>query len=143
MRRGHRSLESLYRVLDDLGLNDCIKVSELGSIVKVEVKYDPLERERRTLISYRAQLKSMDSRNDSTPSQLVQQIDQLLKRIEFTRIERVLVAAPSQEGLKLLEDQLTSIQKDVMYRSGEIEELRRLIRLFISYVREYLRGTGR
>mgnify|MGYP001772793552 CR=1 FL=1 len=134
-----RNLESLYRVLDDLGLNDCVRISELGSIVKVEVKYDPLERERKTLNLYRVQLKSLNSEDDPTPDQLVQQIDQLLKRIELTRVERVLVAAPSPEGLKLLEDQLISIQKDILYRKSDTDELRRLVRLFISYIREYLR----
>lgn len=140
-RRELRDVESLLRVIEDLDLGGCTKVSVLGSIVKVEVKYDPMERERMTLNSYKAQLRSLNDRNDSISGQLIQQIEQLLRRVELARVERVLVAAPSPDGLKLLEDQLISIQRDIVYRKAETEELRKLVRLFLSYVREYLRGV--
>lgn len=140
-RREPRDVESLYKIIEELGLNDYTKVSVLGSMIKVEVKYDPFERERKALNSYKAQLKSLSFQNDSISAQLVQQIEGLLRRVELARVERVLVAAPSSDGLKLLEDQLLSIQKDIIYRKVEMDELRKLVRLFLSYVREYLRGA--
>ena len=140
-RREPRDVESLYRVIEDLGLKEYTKVAILGSMIKVEVRYDPLERERRTLNSYKVQLKSLNPQGDSISGQLIQQIEQFLRRVELARVERVLVAASSSDGLKLLEDQLVSIQKDIIYRKVEMGELRKLVRLFLSYVREYLRGT--
>ncbi|MDW8035269.1 MAG: hypothetical protein RMI85_02290 [Candidatus Korarchaeum sp.] len=142
MRSGRepRGVESLYKVIEDLGLNEYAKISVLGSMIKVEVKYDPLEKERKNLNSYKVKLKSINPQNDSTSGQLIQQIEQLLRRVELARVERVLVAVPSPDGLKLLEDQLVSIQKDIVYRKVEMDELRKLVRLFLSYVREYLRG---
>lgn len=136
-----RGLDHLNKVIDDLGLSEYAKVRILGSMIKVEVRYDPLERERRTLNSCRAQLKSLNSQNDMISGQLIQQIDQLLRRTELAKIERVLVTAPSPDGVKLLEEQLVSIQKEIIYRRVEVNELKRLVRLFLSYVREYLRGA--
>ncbi len=132
------TLDSIIKVLSDMGLDAHTKVSSLGSIVKIEIKYDPLERERRALNMYKMSLKS-SNKNKDISGQLIQQIDHFLKRVEYTRMEKVLVAAPSQEGLKLLLDQVMRIGKEVIDKKREADELRKLIRLFLSYVKEYAR----
>ncbi len=132
------TLDSIVKALNDMGLDAHARVSSLGSIIKIEIKYDPLERERRTLNMYKLSLRSSNQNKDIS-GQLIQQIDHFLKRVESTRTEKVLVAAPSQEGLKLLLDQVMQIGKEMIDKKREADELRKLIRLFLSYVKEYAR----
>ncbi|ACB06992.1 hypothetical protein [Candidatus Korarchaeum cryptofilum] len=134
------TLDSIIKALNDMGLDAHTKVSSLGSIIKIEIKFDPLERERRALNAYKASLRSSNQNRDIS-GQLIQQIDHFLKRVESTRMEKVLVAAPSQEGLRLLLDQVMRIGKEMIDKRREADELRKLIRLFLSYVREYARAS--
>jgi hypothetical protein len=134
------TLDSIIKALNDIGLDAHTKVSSLGSIIKIEIKFDPLERERRALNAYKASLRSSNQNRDIS-GQLIQQIDHFLKRVESTRMEKVLVAAPSQEGLRLLLDQVMRIGKEMIDKRREADELRKLIRLFLSYVREYARAS--
>jgi hypothetical protein len=134
------TLDSIIKALNDIGLDAHTKVSSLGSIIKIEIKFDPLERERRALNAYKASLRSSNQNRDIS-GQLIQQIDHFLKRVESTRMEKVLVAAPSQEGLRLLLDQVMRIGKEMIDKRREADELRKLIRLFLSYVREYARAN--
>jgi len=134
------TLDSIIKALNDMGLDAHTKVSSLGSIIKIEIKFDPLERERRALNAYKASLRSSNQNRDIS-GQLIQQIDHFLKRVESTRMEKVLVAAPSQEGLRLLLDQVIRIGKEMIDKRREADELRKLIRLFLSYVREYARAS--
>jgi hypothetical protein len=134
------TLDSIIKALNDMGLDAHTKVSSLGSIVKIEIKYDPLERERRALNAYKISLRSLNQNRDIS-GQLIQQIDHFLRRVESTRTEKVLVAAPSQEGLKLLLDQVMRIGKEIIDKKREADELRKLIRLFLSYVKEYTRAS--
>jgi hypothetical protein len=134
------TLDSIIKALNDMGLDAHTKVSSLGSIIKIEIKFDPLERERRALNAYKASLRSSNQNRDIS-GQLIQQIDHFLKRVESTRMEKVLVAAPSQEGLRLLLDQVMRIGKEMIDKRREADELRKLIRLFLSYVREYARAN--
>ncbi|RSN70904.1 hypothetical protein D9Q81_00025 [Candidatus Korarchaeum cryptofilum] len=133
-------MDSIIKALNDMGLDAHTKVSSLGSIIKIEIKFDPLERERRALNAYKASLRSSNQNRDIS-GQLIQQIDHFLKRVESTRMEKVLVAAPSQEGLRLLLDQVMRIGKEMIDKRREADELRKLIRLFLSYVREYARAS--
>jgi hypothetical protein len=134
------TLDSIIKALNDMGLDAHTKVSSLGSIIKIEIKFDPLERERRALNTYKVSLRSSNQNRDIS-GQLIQQIDHFLRRVDSTRMEKVLVAAPSQEGLKLLLDQVMRIGKEMIDKRREADELRKLIRLFLSYVKEYARAS--
>lgn len=135
--------ERIMKIINDLGLEEFTQVSLIGRMVKVELVYDPLDQERRNLQSFKSRLKGAYKSHNSIDKNLIQQIEYLLNSIDRISLNRVLVAVPSSDGIRRLEEQLTLLHREMKYRHREAREMKKLVRSLSSYVREYLRNMER
>ncbi len=140
-RRMRDPTEAVERVINDLGLDEVTRISSMGNMIRVEVSYDPLQQEKRNLISFRQRLRRIGDPANSVERHLIQQIDYLLERLDRIALERVLVGVSSSDGIKRLEEQLILLQREMEERRKKAREMRRLVRSLSSYIREYLRNA--
>ncbi len=133
-------IDAIGDILFDLGIDEFAKVSILGSIIKVEVAYDPLKQERESLLHFKSKLRSMKRQEDSVGKHLIQQIEYFIERLDRVSLTKVLVTAASSDGIEKIREQLILIRKEMEIRQRKAREMKRLIRSLSSYIREYLRS---
>jgi len=133
--------DAVEKVVGDLGLDGVAKVSRLGSMIRVEVVYDPLQSERESLERFKMRLRRLGSHGDTVGRHLIQQIEYFIERMDRVALERVLVAAASSDGVQRLERQLALLHREMEERRRKAREMKRLVRSFSSYVREYIRNA--
>ncbi len=134
-------VDTISDLLFDLGINDFAKVSILGSIIRVEVIYEPLQQERENLLRFKSRLRNMNKNQDPVGKHLIKQIEYFIERLDRISLAKVLVTAASSDGIEKLRRQLILIQKEIEIRQRKAREMRRLIRSLSSYIREYLRSS--
>lgn len=133
----------IIKIINDLGLDDYVQVSVMGRMVKIRLVYDPLHQERGNLRSLKSKLLRSRNSYDSIGKHLIQQVDYFLDRIDQLSLNKVIISVLSSDGIQRLEEQLTSIHREMEDRSKKAREMRKIVRSMSSYIREYLRNTGR
>ncbi len=133
-------IDAIGDILFNLGINDFAKVSILGSVIRIEVIYDPLQHERESLLRFKSKLRGMKKQEDSVGEHLIQQVEYFIDGLNRVSLAKVLVTVASSDGIEKLREQLILIQKEMEIRQRKAREMKRLVRSLSSYIREYLRS---
>ncbi len=141
MRSKWVGLGRLQEVIDSLGISEYVELTDAGNMFRVDVEYDPLEKERKELYKMRMLLTKVDSDHTKVKSDLIKQLEMLGSRTNKLVIKRSIVGAKSLKGLSMAERELVKISRDIRRIEVESKELRRLIRSVLSYVRAFLKNA--
>ncbi len=134
-------LGRLQEVIESLGLSDYVELIDAGNVFRVDVEFDPLEKERKELYKMRILLTKVDSDHRNVKADLIKQLEMLGSRTNKLVVKRSIVGAKSLKGLSMAERELVKISRDIRRVEEESRELKRLIRSVLSYVKAFLKNA--
>ncbi len=134
-------LGRLQEVIESLGLSEYVELTDAGNMFRVDVEFDPLDKERKELYKMRVLLTKVDSNHRNVKVDLIKQLEMLGSRTNKLVVKRSIVGAKSLKGLSMAERELIEISRDIRKLEEESKELKRLIRSVLSYVRAFLKNA--
>ena len=143
MRRsgGWVGLSRLEEVVESLGISSYVEIRDAGNMFRVDVNFDPLERERKELYKMRVLLTKVDSNHETIKLDLIKQLEMMVSRTTKLVVKRSIVGAKSVGGLSMAERELIKISREIEQVEKESKELKRLIRSILSYVKAFMKNT--
>ncbi len=143
MRRsgGWVGLSRLEEVVESLGISSYVEIRDAGNMFRVDVNFDPLERERKDLYKMRVLLTKVDSNHETIKLDLIKQLEMMVSRTTKLVVKRSIVGAKSVGGLSMAERELIKISREIEQVEKESKELKRLIRSILSYVKAFMKNT--